>query len=142
MQATRFPKPVVDGMYNAQLLRMLHPGYRFILRWCDHLEFEDVLRIDRASIIEAATDAKRYAGPMRLAFGAGALPMAVVPFGLVNCTHRYVRESGDAPPESAVFAEILGETVTRASLRDAIQRAMALLRLAGTLSVDDEGHIR
>jgi hypothetical protein len=142
MQATRFPKPVVDGMWNAQLLRMLHPGYRFILRWCDHLEFEDVLRIDRASITEAATDPKRFAGPIRMVFGAGTLPMAVVPFGLVNCTHRYMLENGSAAPESAIFAEVLGETVTRASLRDAIQRAITLLRLARTIAVDDEGHLQ
>jgi hypothetical protein len=130
MQATRFAKPCVDGMWNAQLLRMLHPGYRLILRWCDHLTFEDVLRIDRASIIEAATDPRRFAGPIRLVFGSSTLPMAVVPFGLVNCTYRYVADSGDVASTSDIFVEVLGETVTRASLRDAIQRAIALLRLA------------
>jgi hypothetical protein len=142
MQATRFAKPCIDGMWNAQLLRMLHPGYRLILRWCDHLEFENVLRIDRASITEAATDPKRFAGPMRLVFGGGALPMAVVPFGLVNCTYRYITDAANHTPESAIFAEISDEVVTRASLRDAIQRALALLRLAGTISVDDAGHLR
>src|SRR5579885_1193174 len=80
MQATRFPKPVVDGMWNALLLRMLHPGYRYVLRWCDHLAFEDVLRIDRASIAEAATDPKRFSGPIRYVFGNGTLPKTVVPF--------------------------------------------------------------
>ncbi|HEY0394870.1 MAG TPA: hypothetical protein VGD01_10305 [Candidatus Elarobacter sp.] len=74
MQATRFAKPCIDGMWNAQLLRMLHPGYRFILRWCDHLAFDGMLRIDRASITEAATDPKRLAGSVRLVFGAGTLP--------------------------------------------------------------------
>ncbi|HEY0394407.1 MAG TPA: hypothetical protein VGD01_07910 [Candidatus Elarobacter sp.] len=142
MQATRFAKPVVDGMWNAQLLRMLHPGYRFILRWCDHLAFEDVLRIDRASIVEAATDPKRFAGPIRLVFGAGhALPTSVVPFGLVNCTHRYMLESGTAPPESAIFAEVHGEPVTRASLRDALHHGITLLRLAGTIAIDDDGRL-
>jgi hypothetical protein len=133
MLATRFPKPVVDGMWNAELLRMLHPGYRFILRWCDHLAFEDVLRIDRASIAEAATDPNRFAGPIRIVFGAGTLPTAIVPSGLVKCTHRYMLENGNAPPESPV---------TRATLRDAIHRGIALLRLAGTISVDAEGHLR
>jgi hypothetical protein len=129
-------------MWNAQFLRMLHPGYRFILRWCDHLAFEDVLRIDRASIAEAATDPKRFAGAIRLVFAAGhALPTTVVPFGLVNCTHRYMLENGNAPPQSPVFAEILGEPVTRASLRDAIHHGIALLRLAGTIPVDDAGHL-
>jgi hypothetical protein len=141
MQAIRFRKPVVDGMWNAELLRMLHPGYRFILRWCDHLAFDDVLRIDRASIAEAATDPKRFAGPIRTVFG-GLLPMCVVPSGLVICTHRYMFENGNAAPESPVFAEVLGEPVTRASLRDAIHRGIALLRLAGTISVDAEGHLR
>jgi hypothetical protein len=142
MQATRFAKPVVDGMWNAQLVRMLHPGYRFILRWCDHLAFEDVLRIDRASIDDAATDPKRFAGPIRLVFGAGhALPTTVVPFGLVNCTHRYVLGNGNVSPESPIFAEVLGETVTRASLRDALHHGIALLRLAGTIAVDDDGHL-
>jgi hypothetical protein len=129
-------------MWNAQLLRMLHPGYRLILRWCDHVEFEDVLRIDRASITEAATDPRRFAGPIRLVFGPGTLPMVVVPFGLVNCTHRYMTERMDVARASAIFAEVLCEPVTRASLSDAIRRALALLRLAGTVSIDYEGHVR
>jgi hypothetical protein len=141
MQATRFPKPAVDGMWNALLLRMLHPGYRYILRWCDHLAFEDVLRIDRASIAEAATDPKRFSGPIRYVFGNGDLPKTVVPFGLVNCTHRYMLETADAAPDSPIFAEVLGEPVTRESLRNAIHRAITLLRLAGTITVDDDGHL-
>jgi hypothetical protein len=65
-----------------------------------------------------------------------------VPFGLVNCTHRFMTESANAAPASTIFAEVLGEPVTRASLCDAIRRALALLRLAGTVSIDYEGHVR
>jgi hypothetical protein len=136
----------VDGMWQAYAGRMLHPGYRLILRWCDHLEFEDVLRIDRGAIIAAATDPKRFIGPQRRIFGTGQLPAMVVPFGLVNSSHQYLidceRESGiAAPPESPAFAEVFGEAVTRASLCEAIRRALLLLRLARGIKVDDAGHL-
>jgi hypothetical protein len=146
MEATRTAVPSIDGMWNAYALRMMHPGYRLTLRWCDHLEFEDVLRIDHASIVAAATDPKRFVGSWRIVFGTGHLPKTKVPFGLVNATHRYITEHQDesgatAPPETRVFAEVFGEAVTRASLCDAIRRAMALLRLAWMIRVDDDGHL-
>jgi hypothetical protein len=50
-------------------------------------------------------------------------------------------ENGDAAPESRVFAEVLGEPVTRDSLRDAIHRAITPLRLAGTITVDQDGRL-
>jgi hypothetical protein len=54
MEATRTSVMRIDGMWDAEARRMMHTGYRLILRWCEHLEFEDVLRIDRASIVAAA----------------------------------------------------------------------------------------
>jgi hypothetical protein len=145
MTTTCKPSPRIAGMWQAELRRMLHPGYRLILRWCEHLPFEDVVLIDRASIAEAATNANRFAGAVRIAFGDAALPMKIVPFTLVNVTHQYVlncaREGPEADSASAVFAEIFGEPVTRASLRDAIYRAMVLLRLAYTLKIDEAGHV-
>lgn len=68
--------------------------------------------------------------------------MAVVPFGLVNCTHRYITDSANPAPVSTIFAEVLGQPVTRASLRDAIRRPLALLRLARTVSIDYEDRVR
>jgi hypothetical protein len=146
MQATRTAVPCIDGMWQAYGRRMLHPGYRLILRWCDHLDFDDVLRIDHASITAAATDPERYMGEQRLVFGTGRLPALIVPVGLLNTTHRYMaeceRECGrPAPPESPMFAEVFGEPVTRASLCNAIRRALILLRLASTIVVDDAGHL-
>jgi hypothetical protein len=146
MQATRTAVPCIDGMWQAYGRRMLHPGYRLILRWCDHLDFDDVLRIDHASITAAATDPERFIGGQRLVFGNGRLPALIVPFGLVNTTHRYVAEceresSLVASPESPVFAEVFGERVTRASLCDAIRRSLIILRLAATIIVDDAGHL-
>jgi hypothetical protein len=127
--------PCIDGMWDARARSLMHPGYRLILRWCHHLDFEDVLRIDRASIAAAATDSSRFIASWRIVFGDQQLPRIIVPFGLVNVTQRYVverdRESAvTTPPESLVFAEILGEVVTRASVCDAIRRAVILLRLA------------
>ena len=125
---------------------MMHPGYRLILRWCEHLDFEDVLRIDRASIVAAATDRSRFSGSWRIAFGTGQLPKTIVPFGLVSATHRYITEcAGEngtaAPPDSLVFGEVFGEAVTRASVCDAIRRALILLRLSWMIKVDDAGHL-
>jgi hypothetical protein len=146
MQSTRSASPCIDGMWHASVRRMLHPGYRLILRWCDHLDFDDVLRIDHASIIAAATDPQRFIGGQRLVFGTGQLRARVVPFGLVNTTYQYVTdcvlESGiAASPESPVFAEVFGEQVTRASLCEAIRHALILLRLARTIVVDDAGRL-
>lgn len=139
MEATRTAMPCIDGIWNAYVLRMIHPGYRLILRWCDQLDFEDVLRIDQASIVAAATDPNRFIGRRRIAFGNGQLAKAIVPFTLVNATYRYVIEQRLG--SGAVFAEICGEAVTRASVRDAIHRALVLLRLAWTFSIDDAGHL-
>jgi hypothetical protein len=146
MEATRTAVHCIDGMWGALARRMMHPGYRLIVRWCDHLEFEDVLRIDHASIVAAASDSKRFLGRSRIVFGGGQLPTTVVPFGLVNVTHRYItereRDSGmPAAPQTPVFAEVFGETVTRASLRDAIHRAIILVRLSATVRVDPAGHL-
>jgi hypothetical protein len=144
MTTTCKPSPRIAGMWQAELRRMLHPGYRLILRWCEHLPFEDVVRIDRASIAEAATNANRFAGAVRITFGDAALPMKIVPFALVNVTYRYVVDcdrEGLGTDAAPVFGEILGEPVTRASLRDAIYRAIVLLRLAYTLKVDEAGRL-
>jgi hypothetical protein len=146
MEAIRTAMPCIDGMWDAYARRMMHPGYRLILRWCEHLDFEDVLRIDHASIVAAATDPNRFMGSRRIVFGTGRLPTTAVPFGLVNLTHRYIieceRDNGTiAPPESLVLAEVFGEAVTRASLCDAIRRAIILLRLSWTIEVDDAGNL-
>jgi hypothetical protein len=147
MEATRKALAGVDGMWNGYAGRMMHPGYGLIHRWCDYLDFEDVVRIDRASIVAAATDPSRFAGAWRIVFGTGQLPKTFVKFGLVNTTHRYIeeceRESGIiAPqPESLVFAEVFSEAVTRASFCDAIRRALILLRLSQAIKVDDAGHL-
>jgi hypothetical protein len=143
MKTTCKPSPRIGGMWQAELRRMLHPGYRLVLRWCEYLHFEDVVRIDRASIAEAGTHTHRSAGAVRIVLAA--LPMKIVPFTLVNVTHQYVadcaREGRGVDAAFPVFAEILGEPVTRASLRDAIYRAMVLLRLAYTIKVDETGHL-
>ena len=147
MKATRKAMVYIDGMWNAYTGRMMHPGYGLIYRWCDYMDFEDVLRIDRASIVAAATDPSRFAGAWRMVFGTGQLPKTLVKFGLVNTTHRYIeeceRQSGiTAPqPESLVFAEVFGEAVTRASFCDAIRRALILDRLSQTITVDSAGHL-
>jgi hypothetical protein len=64
-----------------------------------------------------------------MVFGTGTLPMTVVPFGLVNCTHRYMLENGNAPPESAIFAEVLGE---RGRGRPCATRSSAQSRCSGS----------
>lgn len=138
MEATRITVPCIDGMWDARARSLMHPGYRLILRWCHHLNFEDVLRIDRASIIAAVTDPKRFIGSWRIVFGADRLPRTIVPFGLVNTTYQYLaerdRESGaTAPPDSIVFAEVCGEAVSRVSICNAIRRAIVLVRLAGMI---------
>ena len=144
MKATCKAMMRIDGMWNGYAGRMMHPGYRLIHRWCDYLDFEDILRIDRASIVSAATDPSRFAGAWRIVFGTGQLPKTFVKFGLVNTTLRYIeeceREGGiTAPqPESLVFAEVFGEAVTRASFCDAIRRALILLRLSRIIKVDEE----
>ncbi|HEX3466058.1 MAG TPA: hypothetical protein VHS78_18565 [Candidatus Elarobacter sp.] len=138
--------PCIDGMWDAYTRQVMHPGYSLIVRWCKHLEIEDVVRIDHASIVAAATDPKRFIGSWRIAFGDGKLPVTIVPFGVVNATHQYIalreRHTGTAAaPDSPVFAEVFGETVTRRSVCEAIRRSMVLLRLADTIKVDDEGHL-
>ena len=104
MKATCKEMMRIDGMWNLYAGRMLHPGYRLIHRWCDYLDFEDVLRIDRASIVAAATDPSRFAAGWRIVFGTGQLPKTFVKFGLVNTTLRYIeeceRESGITVPLS------------------------------------------
>jgi hypothetical protein len=145
MEATRTAVTRIDGMWDAEARWMMHTGYRLILRWWEYLEFEDVLRIDRASIVTAATDPSRFAGSWRIAFGTGRLPKTIVPFGLVSTTHRYITECDaengtEAPPDSLVFAEVFGEAVTRASVCDAVRRALTLIRLSWMIKIDDEGH--
>lgn len=146
METTRTIMPCIDGMWDAYARRVMHPGYSLIVRWCKHLEFEDVVRMDHASIVAAATDPKRFIGSWRIAFGDDKLPVTIVPVGVVNATHRYItlreRQTGTlAPAESPVFAEVFGETVTRRSVCEAIRRSMILLRLAATIKVDDAGHL-
>jgi hypothetical protein len=113
----------------------MDPDHRLILRWCRHLEFEDVLRIDCGSIHAALNDPARSLGDWRIAFGDGSLPVTIVPWRLVKSTDRYIEErssvSGSAPAhEIAVFDKSYGERVTRATLSASISRAMALVRLS------------
>jgi hypothetical protein len=39
-----------SGLWTTDVRAMMDPDHRLILRWCRHLEFEDVLRIDCGSI--------------------------------------------------------------------------------------------
>jgi len=124
-----------SGLWTNDVRAMMDPDHRLILRWCRHLEFEDVLRIDCASIHAALNDPARSLGDWRIAFGDGPLPVTILPWRLVKSTDRYIRErycaSGVVPEQDiAVFHESYGGRITRATLSASIRRAMALVRLS------------
>lgn len=124
-----------SGLWTNDVRAMMDPDHRLILRWCRHLKFEDVLRIDCGSIHAALNDPARSLGDWRIAFGDGPLPVTIVPWRLVKSTDRYIEErfraSGIAPAhDAAVFDESYGERITRATLSASIRRAMALVRLS------------
>jgi len=124
-----------SGLWTTDVRAMMDPDHRLVLRWCRHLDFEDVLRIDCGSIHAALNDPARSLGDWRIAFGDGPLPVTIVPWRLVKSTDRYIQErshvSGTASaPEVAVFDESYGERITRATLSASIRRAMALVRLS------------
>jgi hypothetical protein len=124
-----------SGLWNNDVRAMMDPDHRLILRWCRHLELEDVLRIDCGSIDAALNDPARSLGDWRIAFGDGPLPVTIVPWRLVKSTNRYIQErsrvsSSTPASEVAVFDESYGEPVTRATLSASIRRAMALVRLS------------
>lgn len=135
MTTTHTIVPSIDRAWSVSLRRVMHPGYRLILRWCDHLDFEDVLRIDHASIERAMDDPNRNIGPWWIVFGDGHLPMTIVREGLLNTTTQYITDSereNESPksPKALLFTEVDGETVTRTSISAAIHRAITLLRLS------------
>jgi hypothetical protein len=124
-----------SGLWTTDVRAMMDPDHRLILRWCRHLEFEDVLRIDCRSVHAALNDPARSLGDWRIAFGDGPLPVTIVPWRLVKSTDRYIRErsrvSGTMPAHDVpVFDESYGERITRATLSASIRRAMALVRLS------------
>lgn len=124
-----------SGLWTNDVRAMMDPDHRLILRWCRHIEFEDVLRIDCGSIHAALNDPARSLGDWRIAFGDGPLPVTIVPWRLVKSTDRYIHEryrvSGIAPShDDVVFDESYGERITRATLSASIRRAMALVRLS------------
>lgn len=126
-----------SGLWTNDVRAMMDPDHRLILRWCRHLEFEDVLRIDCGSIHAALNDPARSLGDWRIAFGDGPLPVTIVPWRLVKSTNRYIQEhsrvAGIAPAHDvAVFDESYGERITRATLSASIRRAIALVRLSHT----------
>ena len=124
-----------SGLWTNDVRAMMDPDHRLILRWCRHLEFEDVLRIDCGSIHAALNDPARSLGDWRIAFGDGPLPVTIVPWRLVKSTNRYIVErsrvsSSASANDVAVFDESYGERITRATLSASIRRAMALVRLS------------
>lgn len=125
----------VSGLWTIDVRSMMDPDHRLVLRWCRHLEFEDVLRVDCRSVHAALNDPARSLGDWRIAFGDGPLPVMIVPWRLVKSTDRYIKErsrvssigsAGNVP----VFDESDGERITRATLSASIHRAMALVRLS------------
>lgn len=124
-----------DTIWNAYVRRMMDPNHRLVLRWCTHLAFEDVMRIDHGSIHAAGHESKRDLGTWRMAFGNGCLPATIVPASLVRITQRLIAERAHALSIAArhdepVFTEAYGEQITRESLLEAIRRAIVLVRLS------------
>ena len=127
-----------SGLWTTYVRATMDPEHRLVLRWCAHLDFEDVLLIDHSSIYVAHCDPARSLGKWRIAFGNGRLPIAIVPFGLVNATHQYIvqrpRVSGAIAAHNVpVFGESYGEPITRTSLSDSIRRAITLVRLSDAI---------
>jgi hypothetical protein len=123
------------GMWNSYVRRMMDPDHRLVLRWCAHLEFEDVLRIDHGSIHAAYRDPARTLGAWRIVFGDGRLPKTIVPGGLVRMTQQHIAERARVchvavRHDEPVFAESCGQRITRETLFDSIRRALALVRLS------------
>jgi hypothetical protein len=124
-----------SGLWASYVRAMMDTDHRLVLRWCAHLEFEDVLRIDRGSIHAALSDPARSLGAWRIVLGNGRFPQVIVPVGLVLTTHRYAMErsllcAGRTPHDVLVFSDSYGEAITRASLVRSIHRAMTLVRLS------------
>src|ERR1700733_3178852 len=126
------------GMWNAYVRRMMDPEHRLVRRWCAHLEFEDVLRIDHGSIHAAHSDPARALGAWRIAFGNARVPATIVPARLVNVTQQHILDrarvcSIAARHDEPVFDESFGEPITRTSLSGSIRRALVLVRLSDAL---------
>jgi hypothetical protein len=137
MRSTRLMSTALpcSGLWAAYVRRMMDPDYRLVLRWCAHLDFEDVLRIDHGSIHAAHSDPARELGEWRIVFGNGRLAPALLPSRFVNMTEQYIVERSRAcgtvaPHDTAVFSESYGEPITRASLAASIRRALMLVRLS------------
>jgi hypothetical protein len=127
-----------SGLWASYVRATMDPDHRLVLRWCAHLDFEDVLRIDHGSIHAALNGPARVLGKWRLVFGSGRLPLTIVPGGLVKATEWYMLERSRACGIAArhdepVFEESYGKPITRASLFDSIRRALALVRLSDAL---------
>jgi hypothetical protein len=122
------------GAWDDRVVRAMDPTHRLMLRWCSHLAFEDVLRIDRKSLFARATLGEQQKRWRRM-FGDNRLPAVWVPRSLLNDTesHANMREQRlrvCPAPEDPVFDQAFGKPITRESLEVAIALAVALVRLA------------
>ena len=116
--------------WNEDVLRALPLGYRLVLRWCDYLDFEDVVCIDHESLFEWNFAYRGKATRLsQVVFGNGSLPMVVVPTVLVNDTQAFaLQRAAERGFESRrlIFEQANGEPITRASLCAALGRALEL----------------
>ena len=101
-----------SGLWTSYVRAMMDPDHRLVLRWCAHLEFEDVLRIDHGAIRAALSDPARSVGKWRIVFGDGRLPLTIVPARLVLTTQRHALERsrvcGIAAPHDLPVFEAIG----------------------------------
>lgn len=129
------PFPQADGFWTHRIACMLDTAHRLVLRWSTYLDFDDVVRIDHASLFAWNAAYQHTFGLKSRVFGSAGLPIALVPYGLVFGSQRYASERAEAlgsafDPRAPVFDTVLGEAITRASLRNAVGRALTLDRLA------------
>ena len=118
-----------SGSYFAMLPRM-GATHRLVLRWCAYLPFEDVLRIDRKWLLGRELRAGR-SRRWRLMLSTERLPQILVPCNLVSATEGYAtyreQDMDPAPaPEAPIFDVVNGGPITRATLRNAVERAISL----------------
>ena len=116
-----------SGSYFAMLPRM-GATHRLVLRWCAYLPFEDVLRIDRKWLFGRELRAGR-SRRWRLMLSTERLPQILVPCNLVSATEGYAtyreQDMDPAPaPEAPIFDVVNGGPITRATLRNAVERAI------------------